>query len=140
MQIANIQNCAVFKTSAFNTSVQKEYFVNPSCFGDDAARWMMVELGIRGFHSEEAPHQKDFGWHFSFVAAGVKHNAVIGYRPGTYGDDGEWICWIERKVGPIGALLGKSKDVKPEAAKAIQDVLSASPAITVVKFCDVRDL
>jgi len=52
MQMANIQNCVVFKTSSFNTTVQKRYFINPSCFGDDAARWIIVELGIRGFHTD----------------------------------------------------------------------------------------
>jgi hypothetical protein len=138
--MANIYNCAVFKTSAFNTSIQKDYFLNPSCFGDDAARWIMVELGIRGFRTDEAPKPKDFGWHFVFVAGGGKHIAVVGYRPKPYGDQGEWICWIERKVGPIGAMLGKRKNIKPEAVKAIQDVLSSSPAVSVVKFCDVRDL
>jgi len=138
--MANTKNCAVFKTSAFNTSVQKIYFLKPSCFGDDAARWIMVELGLRGFRAEAEPKQRDFGWHFVFVAGGGKHSAVVGYRPGAYGDQGEWICWIERKVGRIGAMLGKQKGIKPEAAKAIQDVLSSSPAVKVVKFCDVGDL
>ncbi len=140
MRMKNIQTCAVFKTSSFNTSVQRKYFINPSCFGDDAARWIMIELGIRGFRTDKVARQEAFGWHFAFDAGGVKHNAVIGYRPGSYGDEGEWICWIERKVGPVGVMLGRRKNVKPEAAKAIQDVLSSSPAITIVKFCDVRDL
>ncbi len=138
--MANIYNCAVFKTSGFNTSVQKNYFIKPSCFGDDAARWIIVELGLRGFRADAEPQQKDFGWQFAFVAGGGKHTAVVGYRPGPYGDQGEWICWIERKVGAIGAMLGKQKNIKPEAVKAIQDVLSSSPGVTVVKFCDVRDL
>jgi hypothetical protein len=138
--MSNAQNCAVFKTSSFNTSVQREYFINPSCFGDDAARWIIVELGIRGFHADKAPRQQDFGWYFAFDAGGVKHNAVIGYRPGSYGEVGEWICWIERRVGPVGVMLGRRKNVKPEAVKAIQDVLSSSPAVKVVKFCDEGDL
>jgi hypothetical protein len=135
-----IKNCTVFKTSAFNTTVQKDYFLNPSCFGDDAARWIMVELGIRGIHTDDAPSQKDFGWNFTFAAAGVNHTAVIGYRPGAYGGEGEWICWVERKAGLMGKMLRMARDIKPEAAKAIQDVLSSSPAVKVVKFCNLREL
>jgi hypothetical protein len=135
-----IKNCIVFKTSAFNTTVQRDYFVHPSCFGDDAARWIMVELGIRGFHADEAPSQVAFGWNFTFDAAGVNHTAVIGYRPRAYGGEGEWICWLERKAGFVGKMLKMNREIKSEAAKAIQDVLSSSPAVKVVKICDVREL
>ena len=138
--MGKIQNCAVFKTSAFNTSVQRDYFIHPSSFGDDAARWIMVELGIRGFHTADAPSQENFGWYFTFDAAGINHTVVVGYRPGAYGGEGEWICWVERKVGSIGKMLKMTKNIKPEAAKAIQDVLSSSPAVKVVKFCDVQEL
>lgn len=135
-----IQNCVVFKTAAFNTTVQRNYFINPACFGDDAARWIMVELGIQGFRTDAEPSQEDFGWYFTFVAAGISHHAVIGYRPGAYGAEGEWICWVERRAGPLGKMLKMTREIKPEAAKAIQDVLSSSPAVTVVKFCNLREL
>jgi hypothetical protein len=135
-----IQNCVVFKTAAFNTTVQRDYFLNPSCFGDDAARWIMVELGIHGFHTDAEPSQEGFGWYFTFEAARVSHHALIGFRPGAYGGEGEWICWVERKAGALGAMFKMTKKIKPEAVKAIQDVLSSSPAVKVVKFCDVREL
>jgi hypothetical protein len=138
--MGKIQNCIVFKTSAFNTTVQRDYFIHPSCFGDDAAKWIMVELGIRGFHTAEAPSQENFGWHFTFVATGVNHTAVIGYRPAAYGGEGEWICWVERKAGLVRKMLKMTKEIRPEAAKAIQDVLSSSPAVKVVKFCDLWEL
>jgi hypothetical protein len=135
-----IQNCVVFRSSAFNTTVPRDYFKNPSCFGDDAARWIMVELGIRGFQTGAEPTQEDFGWGFTFEAAGTRHHVVLGYRPVAYGGEGEWICWVERKVGSLGAILKMTKKIKPEAVQAIQDVLSSSPAMKVAKFCDVREL
>jgi len=140
MDMANTQNCIVFKSKAFNTSIQREYFINPSCFGDDAARWLINELSTRGHQPDKVPVQEDFGWHFGFHAGGAKHNAVIGYRPGIYGGEGEWICWIERKTGLGGALVGKRKDVRPEAVKAVQNILTSSPTVTVLKFCDLKDL
>jgi hypothetical protein len=135
-----IQNCIVFKTSAFNTTVQRDYFKNPSCFGDDAARWIMVELGTRGFHTDLEPSQQNFGWYFTFEAGGANHTTVIGYRPAAYGGEGEWICWVERKAGRLGKMFKMTKEIKAEAVKAIRDVLSSSPAVNVVKFCDVREL
>lgn len=135
-----IQNCVIFKSSAFNTTVQRNYFKNPSCFGDDAARWIIVELGIRGFQTDATPDQEDFGWFFRFHVGGVRHNAVIGYRPGAYGGEGEWICWVERKAGFVGKIFKLKKGIKPEAVKAIQEVLSSSPAVKIVKFCDVGEL
>jgi hypothetical protein len=135
-----IQNCIAFKTIAFDTTLQRDYFIHSSCFGDDAARWIMVEFGIHGFHTDDTPSQRDFGWDFKFDAAGANHAAVIGYRPGSYGGEGEWICWVERKTGLTGKMLKMDKNINPEAAKAIQDVLSSSPAVKVVKVCDVREL
>jgi hypothetical protein len=138
--MATIQNCIIFKSKAFNTSIRREYFINPSCYGDDAARWLMSELMARGIATKKAPGQEDFGWHFGFHAGGAEHNAVIGFRPGFYGGDGEWICWIERRTGLAGAALGKQKDIKPAAVKIIQDILIASPTVTVLKFCELKDL
>jgi hypothetical protein len=57
-----------------------------------------------------------------------------------YGGEGEWICWIQRQPGTTGALAGKQLDVQPEAVKTIQDILISSPTVTVLKFCDWKDL
>jgi phage/plasmid primase-like uncharacterized protein len=56
------------------------------------------------------------------------------------GGEGEWICWVERKTGLAGAALGKQKDIKSAAVKIIQDILVASPAVTVLKLCELKDL
>jgi len=138
--MATVQNCIIFKSSAFNTSIQREYFINPSCYGDDAARWLISELAARGIATDKTPGQEDFGWFFRFHAGGADHNVVIGFRPGCYGGDGEWICWVERKTGLAGMALGKRKDIKPAAVKIIQDILVASPTVTVLKFCELKDL
>lgn len=107
---------------------------------DDLARWLISELTARGIATEKVPGQEDFGWHFGFHAGGADHKAVIGFRPGSYGGDGEWICWIERQAGLAGAAPGKQKDIKPAAVKIIQDILIASSTVTVLKFCELKDL
>jgi hypothetical protein len=140
MHMATTQNCIIFKTKTFNTTIRRDYFLNPSCFGDDAARWLISELAARGHRPDTAPGQQDFGWHFGFHAGGARHTAVIGFRPGMYGGEGEWICWIQRRPGSAGGSSGKQLDVQPEAVKTIQDILISSPTVTVLKFCDWKDL
>jgi hypothetical protein len=36
-----IKTVVTFKSSAFNMSEPKKYFVNSSCFGDDLAGWLI---------------------------------------------------------------------------------------------------
>ena len=39
---------ATFRTSAFNTSEARDYFINDGCFGDDLAKWMIGRLREAG--------------------------------------------------------------------------------------------
>jgi hypothetical protein len=39
-----MRTIATFNSDAFNTTEEKDYFINPSCFGDDAARWLLNSL------------------------------------------------------------------------------------------------
>jgi len=129
-----------FKSNVFNTSVEKDYFLNPGCFGDDVARWLISQLQASGYAAEERLGQEDFGWFFSFEAARTKHDVVIGYRPDADHREGEWLCWIERKAGLVGSMLGTRKRVEPEAILAVHQILSSSPSISSVRQCFEHDL
>jgi hypothetical protein len=133
------KNCLAFKSKAFNTTIEREYFINPGCFGDDVGRWLVAQLGARGQCADEKLGQEDFGWYLTFEAAGVKHQAVLGYRPGSNDDEGGWICWIERKASLVGSMLGRRKDIKPEAVEATYGILSSSPSISEVRLCSEGD-
>src|SRR5437016_2303767 len=52
---------AAFRSSAFNTSVVKPYFINECCFGDDLAEWMIARLRANGIQTDDKPGQEDFG-------------------------------------------------------------------------------
>ena len=39
-----MRTLVTFRSSAFNTTQPKDYFINPGCFGDDVAKWLMGEL------------------------------------------------------------------------------------------------
>lgn len=130
----------VFRSEAFNTTVEREYFVNPCCFGDDTARWLISRLRQNGYATDTEPGQEDFGWYFGFEACGVRHVAIIGFRPGEDGEPSDWLCWLEREAGLIASMLGRQKNVRPEAVAAIQQTLAASDIITNLRTGPEKDL
>lgn len=129
-----------FQSGAFNTTTTQEYFINPECYGDDVARWLISKLRANGYTTDEKPGQEDFGWYVRFEAQGVKHDAVIGYRSDSHDGEGEWLCWIERSAGLIGTAFGKRKQVMPEAVEAIRRILSDAPEVFAVRVCTENEL
>lgn len=133
---AILRTVVKFKSPAFNTSENKDYFINPGCFGDDVARWIAQELRIKGHQACDEPGQEDFGWYLIFRVADVSHCLVLGYRP----DDDVWIGWLERDRGLIGSVFGfRKKGIQPDAVDAIQGILSDSPQINDVTWHFPRD-
>jgi len=130
-----MRTLVTFKSAAFNTSEARDYFINPGCFGDDVAKWIMQELQKRGFQAMGEPGQEDFGWYFTFRAGGREHDFVIGFRPGDGSAEGDWIGWLERRRGFVGSLLGgRKRGIEPAAVRAIHAVLSSSPQIREVRW------
>lgn len=128
-----MRSIVTFRSRAFNTTEPREHFINPECFGDDVAHWMMRELRARGVECASQPGQEDFGWYFTYRVEGVSHAFVIGFRP----DDETWIGWLERHRGPIGSLiLGRRRGVRPAASHAIHTVLSESAEIHDIRWHD----
>ncbi len=51
-----------FRTSRFNSTIPREYFINPNCYGDDLAKWLKVKLEKSGIKID-GPDQEDWGWY-----------------------------------------------------------------------------
>ena len=102
----HMRTVVTFRSTAFNTSESRPYFVNDGCFGDDLARWLITELQSHGVATDSEPDQEDFGWYFGFRPGGTEHQFIIGYRPGSGEESGTWIGWVERRAGLVGSLLG----------------------------------
>lgn len=115
----------IFESEAFNHTEPKDYFINPCCFGDDLARWLMEELVGRGIVVDAEPGQEDFGWYFDFSVDDEKYCLVIG------GDEeGEWSLVVERACGFIASLFGgRHRNVGRRGPAAIEEVLSRSDRI-----------
>jgi hypothetical protein len=130
-----MRTVVTFRSTAFNTSERRPYFVNDGCFGDDVARWLITELQSHGVATDSEPDQEDFGWYFSFRHGDTEHQFIIGYRPGSGEEPGTWIGWVERRAGLIGSLLGaRRRGIEPTALRAIHDVLASDRRVSSVRW------
>jgi hypothetical protein len=134
MDSLDMRNYFAFQSSALNTETQREYFINPHCFGDDIALWLVSQLRSRGYAANEPPEQEGFGWYLTFQVDGIAHQAVIGYRLGTDINEGDWLCWIERKAGLLRSIIGKRKNVVRAAVEVIHQILASSPKASAVRI------
>jgi hypothetical protein len=124
-----------FSSDAFNTSEPKDYFINPNCFGDDVARWLMRELNDRGIRTVDQPGQEDFGWYFTFWVGGRAYDFVVGYRPGEDSGEGAWLGWVERKTGLVASILGaRRRGIEPAAVEAVHEALSNHSEVGDVRW------
>ena len=127
-----------FKSTAFNCTEPKPYFLNPDCFGDDLCRWLMNNLHNRGIQTADEPDepaQEDFGWYFTFTIAKVNHCFLIGFQPNYPATGDQWIGWLERDAGFIRSLFGRrNKDIRPEAVTILNEILCAAPEIRDVSW------
>ncbi|MDX2045052.1 MAG: hypothetical protein SF097_27830 [Acidobacteriota bacterium] len=106
-----IHTQVTFVTKLFNTDEEKDYFINPICFGDDLAKWLLERLDRRKLTKLDAePIQEDWGWCFS---------AEVGQRDflvclGPYEDDSTpstWLVFVESRLSWFGRkLLGHSDE------------------------------
>jgi hypothetical protein len=131
-----IRTIVSFKTEAFNVTEARNYFINPCCFGDDVAKWLIQELRSRGVNADNDPGQEDFGWYFNFQVTGTSHTFVIGHCPGLVeGGEGTWVVWIERHRGLVGSLLGaRKRGINPAAPQTLHSILSSSPQIRDIRW------
>jgi hypothetical protein len=135
-----LKTVVTFKSSAFNMSEQREYFINPDCFGDDVAKWLIEQLRCKGYQADEVPGQEDFGWYLTFTVSNIEHCFVIGHRPGDDKAKHVWIGWLERSRGFVASMLGgRKRNIHPGAAGAIHEILSSSPHIRHVHWYFQRD-
>lgn len=134
-----MRTIATFRSSAFNTSEPQPHFMNPQCFGDDLARWLIARLRAAGATTDEQPGQEDFGWYFNYAVAEGPHTCVVGLRPGNRGDEPDWVLWTERRRALLGSLAGgRSRGVDPSAVALIHRALSTAPEITRLRWHERR--
>jgi hypothetical protein len=132
-----VQTEATFRSSAFNTSEVKPYFINPCCFGDDLAKWMIARMRAAGLQTDDEPRQEDFGWYFEFQVPAGKHCCLLGYQEGE--PEGRWLLWLERSRGFFGSILGmRKRNIQAAAVRALQDILGRAPEIRELEWQEAQ--
>ena len=112
-----MRNAVRFKSSKFNTTEVKDYFINDICFGDDLANWLFEELKDIDLKTTE-PWQEDWGWQFE------TENCLISV--GFNGD--EWQIYVEPIVGFFQKLSGKTINISV-VTKNLHEILKKEPEI-----------
>ncbi|HLT45939.1 MAG TPA: hypothetical protein VK002_01810 [Rubricoccaceae bacterium] len=124
------RTAALFQSDRFNANEPRPYFVNPECFGDDLARWLIEGLRAAGHETGDAPGAEDFGWYVRYAVGGVPCCAVVGRAA----DEG-WFVVVERDCGLVRSVFGgRHRGVPAEGVAAVHAVLSASDEVRGLRW------
>ena len=119
-----------FRSKDFNMKIPHDYFINPACFGDDLALWIIKKLRKQGIATSDAPDQEDFGWYFTYTVNNKEYCVLVGFQPNDVSKGDCWIGEIERHVGFAGSILGgRRRGIDSEAIEVIDGVLRSAPEI-----------
>jgi hypothetical protein len=130
----------VFQSAAFNTTEARPHFINPDCFGDDLAKWLIPRFRAAGATTDDEPGQEDFGWYFDFAVDGVDHCLVLSFRPGNDVLPGVWIATVERARGLLASIFkGRRRGVQRAAVELVHRVLASAPEIAAVEWHASQD-
>ena len=116
-----MRNAVRFRSTKFNTTEVKDYFINDICFGDDLANWLFEELKKRGLKAIE-PWQEDWGWQF-------EANCLISV--GFNGD--QWQIYVEPISVFFEKMFGKIVDIS-NITKSLHDALKNEPQISEIEW------
>jgi hypothetical protein len=130
-----MRTLVTFQSTSFNMTDAKANFINPTCFGDDVATWLITRLRSAGIETAPEPSQEDFGWYFDFKVPEGDHCLVLGHRPADGDEPAIWIGWLERRRGLLTSLFGgRNRNIATSACSAIHHALSGTPDISHVRW------
>ena len=106
-----------FQSDLFNKTEERDYFVNPGCFGDDVCRFVISKFKSAGIECDDSPAQENWGWYFYFHANGTKYQLCCNRRsdwPTAEEDNAEpcdeaWICFVVPHAGGFLSAFGIGK-------------------------------
>jgi len=128
-----VHDAITVETEIFEHRVVQAHFINPCCFGEDFAAWLLGELApltASGFTFSRAI-QEDYGWGFWATHGKDRFWIALSYvGDGPQEDPAQWIVSIDASGGPIRRLFGRPDG---QAFAALRDriwqAIAANPAI-----------
>lgn len=136
-----LKTCAVFRSTAFNTTNSKPEYVHQGNCGDDVVLWLADKLRDRGtWIEEEEPSQEDHGWYLTFRRNDILYDLIVSYAPENGGAP-RWLVSIERGFGLLGSLFGRRyKRVEVEVVRLVNDILQKAEECRGVRWLFETDL
>jgi hypothetical protein len=131
----------IFVTKLFNTEDVKDYFINPCCFGDDCAQWLIDRLVSQGSEKvEERPSQEDWGWFFSVTSGQRDFMIGVGLCEGEEAPN-TWLVFIKSQLGLLNRkLFGRSDDAELlVVCEAVDRALKSASEISDVRWHTEED-
>lgn len=126
-----------FEATGFNTTEDKEEFINPGNFGKDVAEWLISELKGKVPNIDPEIGQEDSGWYFTFTGnSGKTYDFLVGRR----GDE-DWLGCFECSLGFFKSILGlrKISKVDREDLVVFHKILKCSNHISNIKWHYEKD-
>ena len=130
-----------FQSDLFNNSEERDYFINPDCFGDDVCKFVIEKLSSAGIDCDKAPRQEDWGWYFRFQFGSQKYTFNCSFRPdcGEESGDQAWICFLECVERCLPVFHKPKKDIPLDAVKEIHLALASTDNIFDIKWHESRE-
>lgn len=121
----------LFKTSRFNLSKVGEHFINPCCFGEDLAAWLLAKLSGRNIEVGQ-PYQEDWGWELPAKQGSNSYYLCMSGNSdnGANEDAGEWRIIVEKRRSIWKRVSGAGKIGVDDAMVAlIEEILCCESTI-----------
>ncbi len=134
---APVRTLATFTTARFNAAEVRPHFVNPCCFGEDCAAWLVAELRAGGADADD-PWQEDWGWQAGVRLAGGACLVGVGLleddpgAPAAAAPGATWLVTLEESRSLLGRLRARAGTPPgggplPALVRAVDAVLRAAP-------------
>jgi hypothetical protein len=137
----NTRTHVTFATKLFNTEDVKGYFINPRCFGDDCAQWLIDRLVSQSVGSvDKQPTQEDWGWCFRVTTGQRAFMVGVGLcededAPNT------WLVFIKSQLSWLSRNLFSHSDDDELLAicRAVDRALKSASEISDVRWHTEED-
>ena len=116
-------------TDKFNSTEQKQNFINDRCFGEDFVTWLVHMFRDTGFALDE-PFQEDWGWATLARGDGETFAISVGIMDESIGEQSaEWLITVE-KMRKFIFFGSKNTPHLTRLADDIEKILSDEPSFT----------
>ena len=122
-----------FLSDAFNRIEQRENFINPCCFGEDLARWVIPRFTDAHLKVDPEPCQEDWGWEVFVTCDGKEFFIGIG----QYELDSElgWLCFVESRLPFYKKWVGATDTAEQQrVCNSFHSVLVSAPEIRDIRW------